>query len=60
MPVSKNVNMPRTVSPRIKELQQKIQDETYVHYAIERIALIVSREIAEKGGSSPRAAARLY
>lgn len=60
MPVSKNVNVPRTVSPRIKELQKKIQDDTYVHYAIERIALIVSREIAEKRGTGLHAATKLY
>ncbi len=38
--VQKNV-----VSPRIMELQKKIQDENYINSAIDRIALVMSNQI---------------
>ena len=54
MPVSKNASS-QLISQRIKELQIKIQDEKYISYAVERIALIVSRQLIEKrnGNRSP-------
>ncbi len=60
MPVIKSPTNPTTVSPRIKELQMKIQDENYVNGAIERIALIVSRQIVEKHSVTGRAAEKMY
>ncbi len=60
MPVSKNPNPKTQVSPRIRELQLKIQDQAYVDYAIERIALIMSRQIVEKRNSSANSAEKLY
>ena len=44
---------------RIKELQQKILDENYINFAVERIALVVSRQIVEKR-SSLRAPEKTY
>ena len=35
------------LSPRIRELQKKIQDENYINSAVDRIALIMSRHIVE-------------
>lgn len=35
------------VSPRILELQRKIQDDNYLEYAIDRIAVIMSRHIVD-------------
>jgi len=32
---------------KIRELQQKIQDENYIDYAIDRIAVIMSRHIVD-------------
>lgn len=32
---------------RIKELQEKIKDENYINEAVERIALIMSKQIIE-------------
>ena len=41
-------NAVKTVlSPRILELQKKIQDENYINSAIDRIALVLSRQIVE-------------
>lgn len=34
-------------SNRIKELQKKIKDEDYINEAVERIALIMSKQIIE-------------
>ncbi|HAK69371.1 MAG TPA: hypothetical protein DEO40_06710 [Treponema sp.] len=51
MPVSRKTLSQTTVSPRIRDLQKKIQDSSYVDYAVERIALIVSRQIVEKHNS---------
>ncbi len=48
MPVSKNSSCSKQLSPRLKELQVKIHDEKYIEYAVERIALVVSRRIVEK------------
>ena len=42
-------NAVKTVlSPRILELQKKIQDENYINSAIDRIASIISRHIVEE------------
>ncbi len=35
------------VSPRILELQRKIRDESYLEYAIDRTAVIMSRHIVD-------------
>ena len=35
------------VSPKISDLQKKIQDADYINYAIDRIAVIMSRHIVE-------------
>lgn len=49
MPVSKNPSEKNKIRAlRIKELQEKIQDENYITFAVERIALVVSRQIVEK------------
>lgn len=34
-------------SIRIRELQKKIQDETYLNNAIDRIAVVISRRLVE-------------
>ncbi len=34
------------LSPRLLELQKKIQDENYINAAIDRIAVIISKQIA--------------
>ena len=44
---SKNAAVKTVLSPRIVELQKKIQDEDYINSAIDRIALIMSRHIVE-------------
>lgn len=44
---SKNPSDKQTLSPKILELRKKIQDENYVNSAIDRIALILSRQIVE-------------
>lgn len=44
---SKNAPAKQTLSPKILELQKKIQDESYINSAIDRIALILSRQIVE-------------
>ena len=36
------------VSARILELREKILDENYINNAVQRIALILSRQLAEK------------
>ena len=35
------------LSPRIRELQKKIQDENYINSAVDRIELLMSRHIVE-------------
>ncbi len=47
MPVSKNLKSNSSLSPRLKDLQQKIQDDSYLNNAIDRIAVIMSRHIVE-------------
>ncbi len=42
-----NVASKSTVSPKIAELQKKIQDENYINFAIDRIAVIMSRHIVD-------------
>ena len=52
MPVSKTLSAKnKNNAMRIKKLQQKIQDENYINFAVERIALVVSRQIVEKRNS---------
>ena len=60
MPVAKHPTASSAVDPRIRDLQQKIQDETYVNSAIERIALIVSRRLVEDTPRSRNSAEKLY
>jgi len=36
-----------SLSPKIKELQKKIQDENYINSAVDRIALVMSRHIVD-------------
>ncbi len=43
----------------MRELQVKIHDEKYIDYAVERIALVVSRRIVEKH-TSGRSAEKTY
>ena len=52
MSVSKSTKNSRDVSSRISDLQKKIQDDMYVNSAIDRIALIVSRQIVENSARS--------
>ena len=47
MPAAKNINSNSTLSPRLKELQQKIHDDSYVNNAIDRIAVVMSRHLVE-------------
>ncbi len=52
MSVSKNSKNSRDITARISDLQKKIQDDMYVNSAIDRIALIVSRQIVENSARS--------
>ncbi len=36
------------LSPRLKEIQKKIQDENYISYAVDRIAIVMSKRIVEE------------
>lgn len=36
-----------SLPPKLKELQQKIQDENYISYAVNRIALVMSKKIID-------------
>lgn len=47
MPIKKINDSHKIVPPRIKELQDKINNKDYVENAIERIATVISRHIAE-------------
>ncbi len=47
MSVQKNTINRSAVSPRIKDLQLKIQDESYLNSAIDRIAVVISRQLVE-------------
>jgi hypothetical protein len=47
MSVPKNSIDRSVVSVRIKDLQKKIQDESYLDNAIDRIAVIISRQLVE-------------
>lgn len=47
MPIKKIIDPHKIVPPRIKELQEKINDKDYVDNAVERIASVISRHIAE-------------
>ncbi len=60
MPVSKTPSAKKLERElRIKELQEKILDENYVNFAVERIAQVVSRQIVEKR-KSLRAPEQIY
>lgn len=37
-----------TISPRILDLRNKIQDESYINNAIQRIAQVISRKLVEE------------
>ena len=47
MPIKKIIDPHKLVPPRIKELQEKINDKDYVDNAVERIASVISRHITE-------------
>ncbi|MBR1912717.1 MAG: hypothetical protein IJ828_10240 [Treponema sp.] len=47
MPIKKIIDPHKIVPPRIKELQEKINDKDYVDNAVERIASVISRHITE-------------
>ncbi|MBR1535813.1 MAG: hypothetical protein IJ630_02620 [Treponema sp.] len=47
MTSSKSVAMNGTFSPRVMELRQKIHDATYIDFAVQRIAQVLSRKIIE-------------
>ncbi len=44
------------LSPRLKELQQKIRDESYLSNAIDRIAVIISRQLVGNHAITDRSA----
>lgn len=48
MSVSAKKISAENVPPRILEIRRKIKDNSYVDNAVQRIALILSREIAGK------------
>ena len=60
MPVIKSSSSPQTPSPKILEFQKKIQDESYISSAIDRIALIVSRQIVEKHSITGHSVEKTY
>ncbi|HHU37511.1 MAG TPA: hypothetical protein GXZ47_09850 [Treponema sp.] len=39
-------------NPRIRELQDKIRDESYIQDAIQRIALVMSNRLVDSKGSA--------
>ena len=47
-PLESDVVLEQDVSARILELREKILDENYINNAIQRIALILSRQLEEK------------
>lgn len=46
--ISNESSSDQVVSAKILELRQKIQDESYVDNAVQRIALVLSRKLVEK------------
>jgi len=44
-PVVKEKCVEEVLSPRVLELRTKIHDEEYVNVAIQRIAMVISREL---------------
>lgn len=54
MPIKKNNDPQKIVPPRIKELQEKINNKDYVDNAVERIASVISRHIAESHSFSEK------
>ena len=48
MTVSAKKISAENVPPRILEIRRKIKDDSYVDNAVQRIALVLSREIAGK------------
>ncbi|MBQ5490977.1 MAG: hypothetical protein IIT68_02860 [Treponema sp.] len=59
MSVPKNSINRSVVSVRIKDLQKKIQDESYLDNAIDRIAVIISRQLVEGRSTTGNSAAFL-
>jgi hypothetical protein len=49
-----------TSTTRILELQKKIQDETYLNNAIDRIAVVISRRLVENKGVTGNSADFLF
>ena len=47
-PLDSEVKLEKETSARILELREKILDENYIENAVQRIALILSRKLAEK------------
>ena len=47
MQAKKKEESPTQLSPKVLELKQKIQDTNYFNYAIDRIAVVMSRYIVE-------------
>ena len=47
-PLDSEVKLEKETSARIVEMREKILDENYIENAIQRIALILSRKLAEK------------
>lgn len=47
MPASKNSPVKIQLTPELKELKTKIHDQSYLDFAIDRIATIMSRHIVE-------------
>ncbi len=43
------------LSPRLKEIQKKIQDENYISYAVDRIAIVISKRIVDEEAAVRRA-----
>jgi hypothetical protein len=47
MTSSKSVSINGTFSPRVMELRKKIHDASYIDFAVQRIAQVLSRKIVE-------------
>ncbi|MCH5291563.1 MAG: hypothetical protein J1D88_07425 [Treponema sp.] len=56
MPVTNQTVSHASVAPRIKDLQKKIHDESYINSAIDKIASIISRQIVDSRSSSGNSA----
>ncbi|MDD7014884.1 MAG: hypothetical protein PUI24_07895 [Spirochaetales bacterium] len=47
MQSSTNASLNSALSPKLKALQQKIQDPVYIENAVDRIAVVISSRIVE-------------